>query len=130
VRDLPEFLEAVADLLKGGKQRGCGVQQLALELAHGLEDVGRAVNDHEGGEEHLDIDFVRRQLLGRRSVAKGAEQMDPLQAGVGDCNHLLLTEETHEGLEPETYNRSARSITHGSCSNVIKVHLYVCMLRR
>jgi hypothetical protein len=36
-------------------------------------------------------------------VAKGAEQMDPLQAGLGDRNHRLLTEDDHEGLEAETY---------------------------
>ena len=64
--------------------------------------MGLAVNDHEGREEHLDVDVVLRQHLGLRSVVKGGEQVDPLQAGLGDCNHLLLAEEDYEGIEAET----------------------------
>ena len=101
-RDLAELLlgvNLVAHLLKGRKHWRGGSQQLGLELAHGLEDVGRAVNDHVGREEDPDVDLVRRKRPGRGSVAEGAQQMEPLQAGLGDRDHRLLAEVEHEGVE-------------------------------
>ena len=57
------------------------------------------MDDHVRREEHLDVDVVWGQRTRRGAMAEGAEQVEALQAGLGDGNHRLLTKEDHQRLE-------------------------------
>ena len=56
-------LQGLADLLKGGKQRGGSLEERQLQRAHRLEDVRGAEGDHVAGEEHPHVDACWSQPL-------------------------------------------------------------------
>ena len=105
--------EGVADLLELRDERQRRVGQLLLERAHRLEDVRRAVRDHESRQKDAHVDVLRGERRRRRAVAMRAKAVDALKARLGGLDHRLLAQEHHQLLEAHALHPEAgRSRLH------------------
>jgi len=78
--------EGVANQLKALDHLLRSVKKGLCQRAHILKDVRWTVDDHEGRVEDPHIDVFRLTNPGNRAMAKGAEVMDALKAGLGSTN--------------------------------------------
>jgi len=101
-----------AHLLELGQQRRRRVQQRVLQRAHRLEHMRRTVRDHVSRQEHPHVDVLRSESARRRAVAERRQQVDALQARLGNRDHPLLPQSDDQVFEAAEKER--KTVKHRS----------------
>lgn len=93
------LLDGIADAMELDEQRGCRLKQLVLKVAHAFEDMRRLVGDHVAREEDAHVDVFGGKGLARGAMAKCAQQVHTLEAGLASSDDVLLSKHDHQILK-------------------------------